>query len=125
MKRTALLIKQKLPSRDWLIKILSSINCEHEIFGKDYVKPREEKKQAFVPRINNPDDFFSNLPAVRSKGRALLCLTDKASKEKLRLDRLEAQLAKIQRQVQHQRSQVEGADGSQGMQRSQGLQQRR
>ena len=45
IKRTALLIKQKPPSVNWMIMILSSLNPDHAIFAKNYVRPKEQRQK--------------------------------------------------------------------------------
>lgn len=75
IKRTALLIKQKPPSVSWLIMILSSLDPNHEVFAKDYVRPKEEKQQYSSQMVYNPEGFFDGLPVAKKKGKGKFCLT--------------------------------------------------
>jgi len=48
-----------LPNQDYLLKLLSTLNPEHEIFGKGYVKPVVSHQPEF---IDDSKGFFQNLP---------------------------------------------------------------
>ena len=44
LRNTAQLILTKPPSIAWMITLLSTLHPDNVIFGKDYVKPRVERK---------------------------------------------------------------------------------
>lgn len=86
---TALLIRQKPPCTDWMIKVLSQVDPNNHLFDKNYVKPRENPRQAAPIMIPNPNGFFDNLPLPKGKrGKRIMSFIDPATKERLRQERL-------------------------------------
>ena len=94
---TAALIFKSPPSVTWLLLVLSTIEPNHAIFAKDYVKPKVVRQgQAVGVVVPNIDDFFTGLPAMaRKKGKAGISFVSKAQKEAERTERLERQAAEI------------------------------
>ena len=48
---------QKLPDKQWLIKVLGGFQPEHEIFRKDYLPPVKEMTMA-EKVVDNQDNFL-------------------------------------------------------------------
>lgn len=62
---TASRVRACPPETRWMLAILSTINPEHEFFGKDYVKPRVDSQGINVSSeqmVSNQDGFFTGLP---------------------------------------------------------------
>ena len=66
VKRTKRRIKKYPPSTWWMILLISTINPDHEIFSKDYTKPRVVRNEVQESlSIQNIDGFFTGLPESR------------------------------------------------------------
>lgn len=64
-QRTAELIIERPPDAFFLLALLATMNPNHEIFRKDYVKPRAVRSAVNdSDYVDNPDDFFTGLPAL-------------------------------------------------------------
>ena len=70
-RRTGDLIKKHPPSVHWMLQVMSTIAQEHEIFAKNYVRPRRMPEQVQGPtvQIANPNGFFDDLPMTDRRGR--------------------------------------------------------
>ena len=68
-RRTALKIKRSPPNKDWMLAVLATVDAENELFSKGYVKPKIDARGIEVERdlVDNHNDFFTGLPAVKSK----------------------------------------------------------
>ena len=49
------------PNKDWLLKVLSTMNPKHYFFAKSYMPPPRPKKR-IAKRLGNEDGFFTDLP---------------------------------------------------------------
>ena len=87
LQRTAHLVVKKPPSVHWQIMVLSTLDPDHAIFAKNYVKPTESKTKMLAnkPLISNADNFFTDLPVVHRKTKGKfgigMQLTTKAERE--------------------------------------------
>ena len=85
------------PSQSWAVMMISTMNQAHEIFAKDWQKPRISKvmraqTHAFVPAFG---DFFEGLPMQhRTKRAGKLNFISKQQQQVFRVQRLEEQLSK-------------------------------
>ena len=54
-----------------MLQVMSTIAQEHEIFAKNYVRPRRMPEQVQGPtvQIANPNGFFDDLPMTERRGR--------------------------------------------------------
>ena len=84
----------------WLLLVLVTLNSEHEIFSKSYTKPKALKTVVVGKGfVRNPNGFFDGCPTINRRVKTYIALTDKESKEKERLERLEEQAEKVSRQL--------------------------
>ena len=62
------------PKVKWLLKVLSTLRPDHYFFAKDYrYQGSESHSQQFIHLSKEdtiPEDFFTGLPAGRSKAKA-------------------------------------------------------
>ena len=63
------LSQDKLPDKQWLISVISSITPEDEIFRKDYLPPPRKNIAEEQKTMNIPKDFLAGLPDSRSKAK--------------------------------------------------------
>ena len=77
LRRTGLLIKQKPPDVDWQLKVLSTLMSTHEIFNKDYCRPRNEDGASLM--VSNPNGYFDGLPILPKTGKHAMSLFDSES----------------------------------------------
>jgi hypothetical protein len=55
---------------EWLQGVLATCNPDHEFFSKGYVKPRVVKVSHPELYVENADDFFTDLPVPKHKGKS-------------------------------------------------------
>lgn len=58
------------PARSWMLALLSTINPNHEVFDKGYVKPPSRLRAemgAKPEKVPNINDFFSGLRRFKGK----------------------------------------------------------
>ena len=82
-QRTATEIRRAPPNTTWMLNVLSTLYPQHRYFQKDFVKPTRVQSSTgqAVGMINNPGDFFSNLPisSKRKKHGRGIVFQDRAS----------------------------------------------
>jgi hypothetical protein len=61
---------QHMPDKDWMVKVIGTLNPEDEIFGKDYEAPPIRKRLQDIETIILPDELFQGLPKSKSKVKA-------------------------------------------------------
>jgi hypothetical protein len=59
----------KQPKRSYLILCISTLDPDNSIFRKDYVPEPKQTAAKFEPVIDNTDQFFSDLPMKKVKGK--------------------------------------------------------
>lgn len=71
-RRTALKIKAYPPNKDWMLAVLATLDSDNLIFNKGYEKPKVDARGNEVDHdlVENIDDFFTGLPAAKSKRKA-------------------------------------------------------
>ena len=95
IRLTAALIRKKKPCKQWLVKVLSTVERDHEIFQRTYKRPLVDKKGAAVGNqgvVQNANGFFDGLQVVakKGKGRYINLLSDQ-ERERLRGIQLQEQ----------------------------------
>ena len=60
LRRTALLIEQRPPDLKWMLQVMATLNPDHEIFNKDYCRPRNEEN--VLNMVVNPNGYLDGLP---------------------------------------------------------------
>ena len=60
--RTIIKIKARPPCLTWMLAILSTIQSNHPIFAKDYIKPKPMKQGIVQGQVPDPHSFFTGLP---------------------------------------------------------------
>jgi hypothetical protein len=82
-RSTAELVRKNPPTITWQILVICTINPSHEIFGKNYQRPRMLKpKGPSGYMVANTNGFFDDLPIARSKTKHKIGFISKADKEK-------------------------------------------
>ena len=61
---------QHMPDKDWMIKVIGTLNPMDEIFNKDYEAPPIRKRLQDIETIILPDELFQGLPKSKSKVKA-------------------------------------------------------
>ena len=61
-QRTLIEIKAKPPSVPWMLAVLSTMDSNHAIFAKSYVKPKPMRNGMRPNDVNDENDFFAGLP---------------------------------------------------------------
>ena len=59
-----------MPDKDWMIKVIRTLNPMDEIFNKDYEAPPIRKRVQDIETIILPDELFQDLPKSKSKVKA-------------------------------------------------------
>ena len=77
LRRTALLIKQRPPDLKWMLQVMATLNPDHEIFNKDYCRPRNEEN--VLNMVVNPNGYFDGLPVQKRTGKRMMSLLDSAT----------------------------------------------
>lgn len=89
--------------KKWLLDILATLNEHHEYFQKGYKASKEEKvynedPELYNVKIDDPNGYFKNMPAVdpkkKIKGRNIFMT--KEEKLQLKVKRMEAKANKAQ-----------------------------
>jgi len=94
--------------KDWLIKVLSTLNQNHRYFAKDYrptaAELREEDAQEPQLEVANDDGFFDGLPDLggkKKKGRrGRDIFISKQQKEEVKFKKLEHRASLIHQKIQ-------------------------
>jgi hypothetical protein len=61
---------QHMPDKDWMVKVIATLNPDDEIFRKDYVAPPVRKRLQDIETIVLPNEIFEGLPKSKSKVKA-------------------------------------------------------
>jgi hypothetical protein len=61
---------QHLPDKDWMVKVIATLNPQDEIFKKDYVAPPIRKRLQDIETIVLPNAILEGLPKSKSKVKA-------------------------------------------------------
>ena len=89
------------------------MNPGHEIFAKDYVAPKEAQRVDGVIEVPNLDElqgFMANLPLSKNKaGRRTINLLDPATKQRIKIQKLEAKVRKAAKAVEDAKKKQEEA----------------
>ena len=82
-RSTAELIRKNPPTITWQILVICTINPHHEIFGKNYLRPRIlNPKRPSGHMVPNTNGFFDGLPVAKSKAKHKIMFIYKADREK-------------------------------------------
>lgn len=106
-------MRQKPPAIDWMITVMSTLNPGHEIFGRAYVRPREERPvpAALQPGyVANPNGFFSGLPipANASKKRKVSTMfTSQVDRKAMQVEALEQRSGRLNEELAAARQELE------------------
>lgn len=98
-RRTAEMIVEKPPSAPWLLALLSTMDPNHVIFNKDYVKPKPVRvsDQEDVCFVDNPNDFFTGLPVLsRGSKKGHIKFTAPVNSSQQKLIRYQQQMEQLQ-----------------------------
>lgn len=90
-ERTCLEIEKRPPGIFWQLSIIATINPNHYLFAKDYVKPRVRPAERRVPAgcIPNFNGFFDGLPVSASKKKKTMTFgPSKHAREELAMQRM-------------------------------------
>ena len=68
---------------------------EHEVFSKEYERPKHNEAEYIEQHANikNPDNFFQGLPFSKSKNKQY-SVTDKEYKEEMKMARMKKSIEK-------------------------------
>jgi hypothetical protein len=94
-----------IPNAEWLQKVLSTLNPDHEFFSKKYVRPVVAKVSHPELFVENIDNFFDDLPIPKHKRKSHKMGTVKKIAEYQPISRAEAK-EKVQ-QIVRQRNKLD------------------
>jgi hypothetical protein len=89
---------RKLPDQQWALHALSTLQPDHRIFGKGYVRePRslEELPRPAEPLVDNADGLFDGLPRLQGKLAKRTIIRKVQPSTEARLQRLRARRAQL------------------------------
>ena len=97
---TAELVLKSPPSIAWQLMILATINPDHGVFAKDFIKPQRARPASNVSALSVPnvDGFFDGLPVSKSKGKRMALMT-KEMREQVKREKMEKRLQQLQEQL--------------------------
>ena len=96
-RSTAELVRKNPPTISWQILVICTIDPNHEIFGKNYLRPRViSVKRPSVHMVPNTNGFFNGLPVARSKAKHKIQFVSKADRERDEIQRLREQMTDMQ-----------------------------
>lgn len=88
---TAQFVLEKPPCQRWLLAVICHLDPDHEIFGRQYVRPKRQTTQVAIDEkvIDDPYGVLKDMPAHLLKGRrrATLNLMDPEEKNRIKLER--------------------------------------
>ena len=103
IRRTALLVKQIPPNKDWLLAMLSTFDSENELFSKGYVKPKVDFRGNELDEdlVDNTGDFFIGLPlAKKVRKNGMRFGGDKEAQKRKKEQKLQQQMNRFNAQMQ-------------------------
>ena len=103
IRRTALLVKQTPPNKDWLLAMLSTFDSENELFSKGYVKPKVDFRGNELDEdlVDNTGDFFTGLPlAKKVRKNGMRFGGDKEAQKRKKEQKLQQQMNRLNAQMQ-------------------------
>ena len=102
MAKTCDRMKRVPPNAKFMLCLLGTLNPGHEVFGKDYQRPRKTKKAAEAVVVSNADGFFDGLPQAKAgnkKGPNRIGRRVETKEEKLQRKVREMEEKKLQQQA--------------------------
>ena len=88
-----------------MVQVLSTLQPDHEIFNKDYCRPRASHDTQLM--VDNPFGYFDGLPLSTQKSKHRLSLVDSTIKLEQNLNRIQAKLEMKMRKVETQKQVIE------------------
>ena len=82
--------------------MLKHVSADHEFFGKSYtfLRPTQQQGINSMRLLNNEDNFFSDLPELKRKGKNIRLLRmTKAERKQQQLDLLEIRKRKMEQRI--------------------------
>ena len=104
-RRTAQELARKPPNTEWLLAMLSTMDPNHGIFAKDWVRPRVNRAAEYdgdTDMVENIDGWFDGLPVAKQRRGAPIKLVqgNSAAAEAHRLQRMQEKSAALQMKIQ-------------------------
>ena len=120
LQNTARQMRKTPPNKDYMINLLFTFNPEHQVFAKDYVKPRPrdyDVAEANLAEVRNDDGFYDGLPIYSRTGskraRLINLAATAANPDEVKLAKLARQKEKIEanmRKIHERRADAVGAE---------------
>ena len=75
-----------------MLQVMATLNPDHEIFNKDYCRPRNEEN--VLNMVVNPNGYFDGLPVQKRTGKRMMSLLDSATQQEALIARMEKKYEK-------------------------------